>query len=209
VHKRFVQKVSQDVAWLGFPKSALKKIEDIVKENNWIMVQKSPDHIIIDGLPQTNGYEKWWANIIKSNPEPVKKDANKSKNKILPAYKVAYDLCLHIYRATAKVSKEYRYSIGERIRGYATDIVEILHCINNVPSYPKTTINCGNIIHKLRLSLRILKDLEQVNIEQWGFLNKQIENLLDLLRAEFGNSRIAGESLSQSSNSLSSAMRKS
>jgi len=33
VHKRFVQKVSQDVAWLGFPKSALKKIEDIVKEN--------------------------------------------------------------------------------------------------------------------------------------------------------------------------------
>jgi hypothetical protein len=204
-----VQKISQDVAWLGFPKSALKKIEDVAKANNWTFEQKSPDHITIDGIPQTSGYEKWWANIIKTKPEPVKDDATKSKNKILPAYKASYDLCLHVYSATTKISKEYRYEIGARIRSYATDIVEILHLANNISSYPKSTLNCANIIHKLRIDLRILKDLKQINIESWGFLNRQIENLLDLLRAEFCNSRIAGETLSQSSNSLPTAVQRS
>jgi len=65
VHKRFVQKVSQDVAWLGFPSSALPAIQKLATDKGFSFEQKSADHIIIGNVPQTSGYEEWWAGIVK------------------------------------------------------------------------------------------------------------------------------------------------
>jgi len=214
VHKRFVQKVSQEVAWLGFPKMALAEIEKTAKANNWHFEQRTPDHITIDGLPMTNGYEKWWAGIVvKKTPEIEPVEPYKQKgNNLYPSYRIAYDLCLHIHRATAKMSKEYRYELGARIRNYSTDAMEILHLANAVKSDANEyTKNCSKAIHKLRIGLRVLKDLHQISVKQWGFLNIQTENVLNLLRAEFcnANPRIAKASHSQSSNPLPPAMQES
>jgi len=71
VHKRFVQKVSQDVAWLGFPSSALAAIQKIATDKGFGFEQKSTDHIIINAVPQTTGYEEWWAGIVKKKPKPA------------------------------------------------------------------------------------------------------------------------------------------
>jgi hypothetical protein len=212
VHKRFVQKVNQEAAWLGFPKNVLPEIEKMAKANGWAYEQKSADHITIDGLPQTNGYEKWWAGIViaKPQPQPAPIDASNAKPQLMPAYRIAYDLCLHIHRATVKMQKEFRYELGARARNYATDIAEMLHLLA-LKEGNNPIIDCANIIHKLRIDIRILKDLHQISVKQWGFLNLQIENLLNLLRAEFcnANPRIARASHTQSSNPLPPAMQES
>jgi hypothetical protein len=216
VHKRFVQKVAQEVAWLGFPKSALAGIAQGVKEKGWSFEEKSADHIIICGVPATNGYEKWWAGVIKpARPVPgadlVKKAvAKKQPQLLLPAYKIAYDLCLNIHKATANMSKEFRYELGARVRGYATDITEDLHLMCNAKTDKRadavtgSITDCANTIHKLRIDVRILCDLRQIGVNQWGFLNDQIENLLNCLRAEFckTNTKFAGATLNQSSAAL-------
>lgn len=221
VHKRFVQKVAQEVAWLGFPKTALAAIEKIAKEKGWSFEQKSADHIILGGVPATNGYEKWWASTVKpvrvdSGITPAKK-ANTpltKQSQLLPAYKTAYDLCLNVYKATAKMPKEFRYELGARVRNYITDITENLHLMCNakhdtrIGSKTDWIVDCANTIHKLRIDIRILSDLQQIGIKQWGFLNEQIEKLLDSLRAEFcnTNTRIAGATLNQSGGTLTPAV---
>jgi hypothetical protein len=207
VHKRFVQKVSQDVAWLGFPSSALPAIQKLAEEKDFSFEQKSTDHIIIGNVTQTSGYEEWWAGIVKKKPKPAEPDFQISKNAqdgILPAYKTAYDLCLHIHRATLKMPREFRYELGTRVRNYAMDIAENLHLMACNVQTKLGIAESAAKIHELRLDIRVLKDLHQIGIEQWGFLNKQIENLLDLLRAEFCNAkaRIAGATLEQSSGTL-------
>jgi len=207
VHKRFVQKVAQDVAWLGFPSSALPAIQKIATDKGFGFEQKSAEHIIINAVPSTTGYEEWWAGIVKKKPKPSQPEFQMSKNArdgILPAYKTAYDLCLHIHRATLKMPREFRYELGARVRSHAADIVENLHLMaNHVQGKPELTESAA-IIHRLRVDVRVLKDLHQIGIEQWGFLNQQIENLLNLLRAEFCNAniRIAGATLKQSSGTL-------
>jgi hypothetical protein len=215
VHKRFVQKVSQEVAWLGFPSSALPAIQKIAEEKGFSFEQKSADHIIIGNVAQASGYEEWWASIVKKKPKPAEPDFRMPKNAkdgILPAYKTAYDLCLHIHRATLKMPREFRYELGARVRNHAMDIAEDLHLMAcNVQEKPGIAESAAKI-HKLRIALRALKDLHQIGIEQWGFLNRQIENLLNLLRAEFCNAktRIAGATLEQSSGTLPpAAMRES
>jgi hypothetical protein len=217
VHKRFVQKVAQEVAWLGFPKNALPNIEKVAKEKGWSFEQKSSDYIIIGGVPATNGYEKWWADIVKpirtaQAVASAKKASatSSSQSQLLPAYKTAYDLCLHIHRATAKMPKEFRYELGARVRNYVTDITENLHLMCNAKPDMRTNsksdkiVDCANTVHKLRIDIRILNDLQQIGINQWGFLNEQIEKLLDCLRAEFcnTNTRIAGATLNQSCGTL-------
>jgi hypothetical protein len=193
VHKRFIQKVSQDVAWLGFPSSALSAIQKLAEEKGFSFEQKSADHIIIGNVTQTSGYEKWWNGIVKTKPQPAM-PAEPKGNSLLPAYKTAYDLCLHIHRATLKMPREFRYELGARVRNHATDIAEMLHlAVNTTYKVP----DCAFFVHRLRIILRLLKDLQQIGVEQWGSLNQQIENLLNLLRAEFcnANPRIAGATL--------------
>jgi hypothetical protein len=207
VHKRFVQKVSQDVAWLGFPSSALPAIEKLATDKGFTFEQKSKDHIIIGSVTQTSGYEKWWNEIVKSKPKQPDIAEHKTNSPLLPAYKTAYDLCLHIHRATLKMPREFRYELGARVRNYATDIAEILHImVNGVKN--EALLPCATIVHKLRIDIRVLKDLQQIGIEQWGFLNTQIEGLLKLLRAEFcnANTRIAGATFMQSSGTLPTGM---
>jgi hypothetical protein len=207
VHKRHVHKVAQDVAWLGFPSSALPAIQKAAEEKGFSFEQKSTDHIIIGNVTQTGGYEEWWAKIAKKKPKPSEPDFHLPKNAqdgILPAYKTAYDLCLHIHRATLKMPKEFRYELGARIRSHAMDIAENLHLMA-VNVQPKPGIaETAEKIHRLRIVLRMLKDLHQLGIGQWGLLNRQIENLLNLLRAEFcnANTRIAVATLEQSSGTL-------
>jgi hypothetical protein len=105
-----------------------------------------------------------------------------------------------------KMPKEFRYELGARVRNYATDIAEALHfCASAQQAREKheSLIFCGSLAHKLRLDLRLLKDLCQIGIKQWGFLNLQIENLLNSLRAEFcnANTRIARATHSSQSSS--------
>ena len=80
VHKRFVQKVAQDVAWLGFPSSALQAIQKTAEEKGFSFEQKSSDHIIIGSVPQTTGYEEWWAGVVKKKPKPSQPDFQIPKN---------------------------------------------------------------------------------------------------------------------------------
>jgi len=205
VHKRFVEKYKKDVAWLGFPSVALASIQEIAKSKGFEFEQKSDNHIVIDNVPNMTGYEEWWASIVKKKPKPAQpnfKISETNKDIVLPAYKTAYDLCLHIHRATLKMSREFRYELGARIRNYATDIAENLHLAAN----KKQVKIDADVIHRLRVDIRILKDLEQISEKQWEFLNQQIENLLNLAMAESCNtkSRIAGESIKkQSSGTLS------
>jgi hypothetical protein len=214
VHKRFVQKVSQDVAWLGFPSSALPAIEKLATDKSFTFEQKSKDHIIIGSVTQTSGYEKWWNEIVKSKPKQPDPSEQKTNSPLLPAYKVAYDLCLHIHRATVKMPREFRYELGARVRNYATEIAEAMHIMaNRVGADPRVSpeasiTNCATTVHKLRIDIRVLKDLHQIGLEQWGFLNTQIEGLLKLLRAEFcnANTRIAGATFMQSSGTLPTGM---
>jgi hypothetical protein len=210
VHKRFVKKVSQEVAWLGFPSSALSGIKNIALEKGFTFEPKSQDHILIGKVPQPSGYEKWWVKAVKAKPlkktDSISKSAN-SEYRLLPAYKTSYSLCLHICRATEKMPKEFRYDLGVRLRGYAVDLAENFHLIaNNIKAarMENKIQECAVIAHRLRINLRILKDINQISIKQWGFINQQLEDFLNLLRAEFcnANNRIAKATQNQSSGTL-------
>ena len=208
-HKKFIKKISQDIAFIAFPNNALPSIQKIAEEKGFIFIEKSKDHIVISKVPQPSGYEQWWADVVKAKVSNKNNQISKSSNsehRLLPAYKCVYDLCLHIYNVTDKMPRKLKYDLGTRIRGYATDLAENMHVMttnvkllsteNKIAEYAATA-------HKLRIDIRLLKDLDAIEPKSWGHINVQIEDFLNLLRAEFLTStRSKKATHSQSSETL-------
>lgn len=211
-HKHFV-KVGQDFVWLGFPKSVLISLENEAKAQGAVFEMVNEDHAIIRGLPAKIGFESWKAKTLQGGaakpqasvavlPSPSIVSAGVAEC-FLPAYKQAYDLTLHVFRASVKIAKEFRYSLGERIRLCVTELLESLHLlVNKLADSQRTVELCMRKAQSLRIDLRLLKDLRQVNIKQWGFLNQELETLLQCLWPESRSPRPAGASHLQSSDPL-------
>lgn len=209
VHHKFYQKIGKDLVWLGFPKSVLGDLEQESIKEGFQFDRIHEDHIVIQSIPFTEGFEDWKQGILSQKSEPVLKNtsqiavAGKTVELYLPAYKLAYDLALHIYRTSAKFAKEFRYSLGERLRICITDLLESLHLfVNHIfPSSDAPSL-CLDKAYRIRIELRLLKDLCQINVKQWGYLNQQLESLIQLLRPEFHGPKSMEVSLLQSSDPL-------
>ena len=207
VHHKFYQKVGKDLVWLGFPKSVLGDLEQESIKEGFQFDRIHEDHIVIQSIPFIEGFEEWKQGILSQKSEPVLKNtsqiavAGKTVELYLPAYKLAYDLALHIYRTSAKFAKEFRYSLGERLRICITDLLESLHLfVNHIfPSSDAPSL-CLDKAYRIRIGYDFSKIYAR-SMSNSGVLNQQLESLIQLLRPEF-HSKIYGASQLQSSDPL-------
>jgi hypothetical protein len=216
---KFVKKVGGHCVLLGFPNQVLATLEKMAGISKWRIEKEGENLIKVIGLPQIFGFEEWKEKLVAPQRNPPEAPPSvrpvpppKGTEKWLAAYKSAYDLSLHIQRATVKMAKEYRYELGTRVRAYAMNLMEELHLLANGLADPaRSQPYCRNWAHRLRIDLRVLWELNQISAGKWGMLNQQTESLLNSLWVESCGfiKRPAGEILgklpSQSSGALAPA----
>jgi hypothetical protein len=95
----------------------------------------------------------------------------------LPVYKASYDLLITIYVFTKKLSREYKYTIGQDLKTEAKNLMVEIYKANS-------TCNKREIIKKarerlliIRLNIRILKDLKEIALKKFIQLNELIESV--------------------------------
>jgi len=109
--------------------------------------------------------------------------------------KATYDLVLIIFGFVKNFTKEYKYTIGESIKKEAVEIVTNVYRAN---SYQDKIIHLTKErehIEVMRLYVRLLKDLHQINVKQLVFVNGYIENVsmeFDLKPPRFSGIAIGG-----------------
>ncbi len=97
----------------------------------------------------------------------------------LPVYKLGYDLVIEIYQRTAVFSREYKYTMGERLKNETTDMLINVYKANK----SKKRNRIGYIegarqnVEVLRLLLRICKDLKVLGMKGYVILNMKVEEL--------------------------------
>ena len=85
----------------------------------------------------------------------------------LPVYKASYDLLLQIYNLTHNLTREYKYTLGEKLKN------EITVLLSNIYRANRTREN----LELVRLYIRILKDLKQITSKKHIFINLSIEKV--------------------------------
>ena len=95
----------------------------------------------------------------------------------LPVYKATYDLLLAIFKLTKEFSKEYKYTVGESLKKETIELLILIYRANT--RYQKTEILqvAREQIEVIRLLIRLMKDMQQINVEKFVKVNQSVENV--------------------------------
>lgn len=95
----------------------------------------------------------------------------------LPVYKCSYDLMLKIMSVVNGFSKDYKYSLGERLRH---EMLELLLDIYraNVSDDKRLNLERARMrVEAVRILVRLCKDTKIVGIQKFVELNVKIEEI--------------------------------
>lgn len=97
----------------------------------------------------------------------------------LPVYKVGYDLLLGVYQRTATFSREYKYTMGERLKNEVTEMLIHIYKANKSGKDMRVSYisDARKNLEIVRLLLRICKDLKVIGLKGFVALNMQVEDL--------------------------------
>jgi hypothetical protein len=103
----------------------------------------------------------------------------------LPVYKLGYDLLIEIYKRSKNFSREYKYTIGEKLKAESLEMLIYVYKANK--SKKENRLENIELARKnlevIRLLLRVTKDLKIITIKGFTYLNLKIEELSKQLTA--------------------------
>ena len=97
----------------------------------------------------------------------------------LPVYKLGYDLLIQTYQRTAVFTREYKFTMGERLKNETTDMLINIYKANKSKKENRYQYidQARQHVEVVRLLLRICKDLKVIGMKGFVALNMQVEEL--------------------------------
>jgi len=97
----------------------------------------------------------------------------------LPVYKLGYDLLIAIYEITKLFTREYKYTLGEKLKNETLELLINIYKANKSRQTTRLQYidTARQNIEVIRLLLRVTKDLKIIRIKGHVALNVQVEEL--------------------------------
>jgi hypothetical protein len=95
----------------------------------------------------------------------------------LPVYKSCYDLLLIVFRLVKNFQKEYKYTIGEKLKNEAIEMIIQVFKANVARDKKEHLLKARESVEIIRLLLRVLKDLKQIDLKTFVEINIKIEEI--------------------------------
>lgn len=95
----------------------------------------------------------------------------------LPVFKATYDLLLRIYMVSQHWSRDIRYTLGEELKKEVIEILQLIYQANASKKKVAFLSSCRVKLIKVRLQIRVAKDLKQLHLNQYGLLAEMQENI--------------------------------
>jgi four helix bundle protein len=95
----------------------------------------------------------------------------------LSVYKASYDLLVEIFDLVKHFSREYKYTVGEKLKDEALEMLMNIYRANTRKEKKETLQKAREHLEVVRLLMRLTKDLKQININRFVDVNKKIEEI--------------------------------
>ena len=86
-------------------------------------------------------------------------------------------MLLKIFKFVKEFTKEYKYSVGESIKKETMDLITLIFSANSKTEKKETLQSAREKIEVIRLFVRLMKDLQQINVKKFVLINTKIENV--------------------------------
>lgn len=101
----------------------------------------------------------------------------------LPVYKAAYDLLLYLFFIARNLKREYKYTIGEKIKNDMSELIIMIYKANSTREKTSYIAAAREKIETVRLQVRLLKDLKQIDTRRLAIVTPQVESISKQLAA--------------------------
>lgn len=95
----------------------------------------------------------------------------------LPVYKASYDLLLQIFQLTHNLNREYKFTLGEKLKNEIAELLSNIYRANRVREKAKLLEKARENLELVRLYIRILLDTKQMGNKKHIFINQSIEKV--------------------------------
>ncbi len=96
----------------------------------------------------------------------------------LPVFRASYDFLTDFYIFSKNLPKEYKYTVGEKIKGEALELILKIHKANASTEKRKQVIEEAiEHVERVRILLRLLKDTQKIGLEKFVELSEKIESV--------------------------------
>lgn len=94
----------------------------------------------------------------------------------LPVYKVSYDMLLRLYLLTKNMDRDYKFTLGERIKNESTELLINIYTANTREEKKEILERVKKNIEVIRLLLRVYKDLKQISVHDFIAISEKLES---------------------------------
>lgn len=104
----------------------------------------------------------------------------------LPVYKESYDLLLELYQVSKNLSRDHRYTIGERMKGRIMDLMVCIYHANSTQDKEEKTghiTRAREYVVEIKLYVRLLHDLQQISVKRVAAMTEKTESISKQLTA--------------------------
>ncbi|MCF7845315.1 MAG: four helix bundle protein [Candidatus Pacebacteria bacterium] len=96
----------------------------------------------------------------------------------LPVYKASYDLLLYSFQLIKNMPKDYKYTIGDKIKNEMVDMIMNIYHANKEKDKElkkERIIKAKNSIEVIQLLFRLLHDLRQIGLKKFTQASVKID----------------------------------
>ena len=95
----------------------------------------------------------------------------------IPIFQKTYILALNIYKIAGNFKKEYKYTLGEKLKLTCHDLLDLIIIVNSNENKSEFLEKLNNKLESLRIHLRLTFDLRAISPGQFEKLNKEIDEI--------------------------------
>ena len=95
----------------------------------------------------------------------------------LPIFQHTYKLTFEVYKTTHQFPREYKYTLGQRLKEMISDLLNFIISANSKENKSETIENAMLKLEQLRIHLRLAYDLRVFKLKRYEYLNRTIEEI--------------------------------
>jgi len=95
----------------------------------------------------------------------------------LPLFKSAYDFDLYFVKLSRRFPKDFKYGIAAQIRELILEVIDNIILANNNTDKIKYLDNTLLTIERMKVKVRLLKDLEVIQTSSYKFIFESLINI--------------------------------
>lgn len=179
--KKYIHSAGCEIVSLGFPEQGWAQHTPNVN-----FIEKTDNRIVLETKVAEDDFNRFlhnfdeWKFVVDL---PVPKAKKTAQHENLPVYKAIYDLTLKIFQSSQHMQRDYRYTLGEKIKKEAIDLLTAVFSANVSEDKEPHIREAQRLIEVIRLQLRLLRDLGQIAIKHIANINRDIEDIVGQLTA--------------------------